>query len=128
MGQTRKGVVSTDPGTEELRRTPEPEGPDQISEKVRRTREGLAGRLKRSLLEKLGLDGLSPKRLRIITLIALAEIGLLGLSFFTELPDSWLVTAALAILPIAFHQEKDDEVEPETEPGPETWAQNQDRY
>lgn len=86
-------------------------------------RSGRTGRLKRALLEKLGLDDLSPKRRRLVVLVVLAEFGLLGLGFFTELPSSWLVTAALAILPLAFHQEKEETGE-ETDPGHETRTQD----
>ena len=94
--------------TVEPRRTPEPEGPEQISERMRRTREGPFGKLKRALSRVLGLDDVSPTRSRVIVLVALAESGLLGLGFLTDLPSSWLITAALAILPFVFHQEKED--------------------
>ena len=122
-------MILTGSDSAEPHRTPEPEGPDQISKRMQRTRDGLPGRLKKALLNALGLEDLSPKRSKIILLVALAEFGLLGLGFFTELPSSWLITAALAILSLVFHQEKEDEeneAELDVESGPEVWKQNHD--
>ena len=115
--------------TVEPRRTPEPEGPEQISERMRLTREGLSGRLKRVLQRALGLDNVSPRRSKVILLVALTEFGLLGLGFFTGLPSSWLITAALAILPFVFHQEDkfgENEVGPDESSSRETGEQSND--
>lgn len=95
--------------------SPEPEGPDRISEKVRRTREGYSGRIWRAFWHATGFEELSPARKAAVLGVGAAGIMLLGLGVFTDLPYSWLITAALAILPILFHKKKE---EPDEDGGP----------
>lgn len=97
------------PGNSGSRQTPEPEGPDRIAEKFQRTREGASGRLKRAFWRMVGLENSSSGRRTVIVLVGLVELVLLGVSFFTELPSSWVIAAALAILPLVFHKEKGEE-------------------
>ena len=87
-------------GKDESRMTPEPEGPEQIAEKVRRTREGVSGRIVRAVWRMTGLDNLSPARKTAVLAVGAAGLMLLGLGIFTELPYSWLITAVLVALPL----------------------------
>jgi hypothetical protein len=93
-------------GKAKSRMMPEPEGPEQIAEKVRRTREGFFGRIVRVFWRMTGFDNLSPARKAAVFALGAAGLVLLGLGIFTELPYSWLITAALVALPLIFHKEK----------------------
>ena len=85
------------------RYAPAPEGPEEIAERVRRAREGLPTAARRRLARAFGLERLSPAR-QVLTLFAAAvEISLLGLGSLTGLPTSWLLTAALLVLPLLLH-------------------------
>lgn len=98
-----------EPHRAESRRTPEPERPEQIAERVQRRREGFFGRLKRTFLRVAGLEDLSPERKTVVFVLGAAGLVLLGLGVFTGLSYSWLVTVALVLLPLVFHAEKEDE-------------------
>ena len=93
-------------GEGKSRTTPEPEGPEQIAEKVRKTRDGFSGQVWRAFWSMTGLENLSQGRRTIVLLVGLAELGILGLGIFTDLSLSWLITAALAIAPLVFHKTK----------------------
>lgn len=69
--------------------SPEPEGPDRISEKIRRTREGYSGRIWRAFWRTTGLEELSSARKAAVLGVGAVGIVLLGLGVFTDLPYSW---------------------------------------
>ncbi|MGF1473743.1 MAG: hypothetical protein ACFB50_18630 [Rubrobacteraceae bacterium] len=92
----------------ETRVTPDPEGPEQISERMQRAREGFFGRVRRTFWRVTGLQHLSPARRIPVLVLGAAGIGLIGLGLFTDLSYSWLLPAALGILPLLFHQKKED--------------------
>lgn len=98
-----------------INRAPEPEGPVPISERVQRAREGSFGRLKRAFWRVVGLENYTPGKRRLILLVGVVEIGLLITSFFTELPSSWVIAAALGIMPLILHREKKEEDASDTE-------------
>ena len=88
---------------------PEPEGPDQIAEKFQRAREGNFGKLKQAFWRMVGLENSSSGRRTLVALFGVLELGLLGISFFTALPSSWVIAVALGSLPLIFHKEKQEE-------------------
>lgn len=101
--------------------TPDPEGPEQIAERVQRRREGFSGKIMRAFWRITGLEHLPPARKTLVFAAGAIGLGLVGLGIFTELPYSWLVTAALIILPLVFHKkEKDSETDTEAGDGPDT--------
>jgi hypothetical protein len=111
------GIGSMKSGEEKSHTTPEPEGPEQIAEKVQRTRDGFSGRVWRAFWRMTGLENLSPGKRMIILLVGFAELGILGLGIFTDLSASWLITAALAIAPLVFHKTKKEKQDDGTASG-----------
>lgn len=95
-------------GKDKSRVMQEPEGPDQVAEKVRRTREGFSGRIMRFLWRVTGLENLSPAKKIAVLAIGAAGLALLGLGLFTELSYSWLFTTVLLALPLIFQKETDE--------------------
>lgn len=98
-----------EPDKAESHVTPEPEGPEQIAERMQRRREGFSGRIMRALWRMTGLEHLSPARKALVFAVGTVGLGLLGFGIFTELPYSWLITIVLIILPLVFHGEKEEE-------------------
>ena len=80
------------------RSAPAPEGPEEISERARRLREGRGGALRGWALRKSGLERLSPATRLLLVCVLAGELALFGLGIFTELSALWLVAPALALL------------------------------
>lgn len=73
-----------------------------------RLREGETRAAKRKLLEKSGLEEFSPARRFLIATVVAAEVGMLGLDFFTDvnLPAEWLLGTAVPLLALLAHRDK----------------------
>jgi|GEM_PF-2328786 hypothetical protein len=95
---------------------PEPEGPEEVSDKFQRLKEGRSGAAKRWLLEMSGLEGYSPAKRFLISAVATAELGMMGLNFFTDinLPMEFLLGAAVPLLALLIHKDENKANDPET--------------
>lgn len=110
----RRGSGDGSSGAQEPRRSPEPEGPEGISERVLRERHGASKRL----ASRLRKEGEPQKKLSIA--VAAAQLALVGIGLFAELPTLWLIAGGTTFLTFLFHHEGGEDKsrdETATEPG-----------